>query len=303
MAFLAVSCCQDDASLDPFYENQAHQTYTLYLDAEAPSFEAVREGETRASGSSWEDGDVIYIAFSNGGNTKVGSANYNSSLGAFQFSSASLISVSDASCSVYYFRGGSYSVSGNTVTMDKYTAIFTDTSAKYTCSSNVITMRAAFKPYTWRLCFKGTAGTEVKMKTESNIVYNTSLNLTSGSFSTKVGSEILKVKSDGYTSYIYGLFTGSSNTIEIEVGGVCYTRILASSKLSIGESGYLTVPTSSNLYGWTKASSSDEGEAIDINKEDYGSDKNLDNASGSGIDNTGTNDINKEGYGEDKNLD
>ena len=198
LVFWITSCNQDNA----LFEDENLQTYTLYLDAGVPSFEAIREGETRASGNSWANGDVIYVSYSNGGDTKVSSATYRSSLGAFQFSSTSLSTISNASCSVYYFRGGSFSVSGNTVTMDKYTAIFTDTNAKYTCSNNVITMSAAFKPYTWRLCFKGTAGTEVKLKTESNIVYNTSLNLTSGSFSTKAGSETLKVRTDGYTPYV-----------------------------------------------------------------------------------------------------
>ena len=327
MAFLAVSCSQDDATLDTFFENQALNTYTLYLDANAPSFETVREGETRASGNSWEDGDVIYIAFSNGGNTKVSNATYNSSLGAFQFSSASLNTVSDAACWVYYFRGGSFSVSNNTVTMDKYTAIFTDTIAKYTCSSNVITMSAAFKPYTWRLCFKGTAGTEVKLKSESNIQYNSSLNLSKGVFTTETESKILDVQSDGYTPYVYGLFSSTSNSVKIVVGGVHYVRTISSSKLKVGESGYFTIPTSSNLYGWTETGEVDESEinrepygddknldnttgggvdntgSNDINKDDYGEDKDLDNTTGGGVDNTGTNDINKEGYGEDKNLD
>ncbi len=302
IAILAASCGQDDAVIDSQADDNL-QTYILYLDADAPSFEAVREGETRASGNSWEDGDVIYIAFSNGGNTKVSNATYKSSLGAFQFSSASLNAVSDASCSVYYFRGGSFSVSGNTVTMDKYTAIFTDTNAKYTCSSNVITMSAAFKPYTWRLCFKGTTGTQVKLKSSSNILYNTMMNLIIGSFSTNTGSETLNVRSDGYTPYVYGFFSGLSNTIKIEVGGVIYSRTLASSKLSVGESGYFIVPTSSDLHGWTKSSTSDEDVSLDINKEDYGSDKNLDNSSGGGVDNTGLNDINKEDYGSDKDLD
>ena len=262
IAILTASCNQDNA----LFEDENLQTYTLFLDADAPSFETIREGETRASGTSWANGDVIYIAFSNGGNTKVSSATYKSSLGAFQFSSASLNAVSDASCSVYYFRGGSFSVSGNTVTMDKYTAIFTDTNAKYTCSSNVITMSAAFKPYTWRLCFKGTAGTEVKLKTESNIVYNTSLNLTSGSLTTKAEDASMQVQSVGYTPYVYGQFTGTINTVKVEVGVSVYSRTISSSKLTIGQSGYYTIPTSSNLNGWTKES----GETIEHEYVDLG---------------------------------
>lgn len=265
IAFLVVSCSQDDALIDSQVDDNL-QTYTLYLDADAPSFETVCEGETRASGNSWEDGDVIYIAFSNGSNTVVSNATYKNNLGAFQLSMTSLSSITDASCRVYYFRGGSVSVSDNTVSMVKYTAIFTDTSAKYSCSSNVITLSAAFKPYTWRLCFKGTAGTLVKLKSASTIIYNTSLNLTSGSFATKAEDANLQVQSGGYTPYVYGQFIGTNNTVKVEVGGSVYSRTIISSKLSIGQSGYYTIPTSSNLNGWTKES----GETIEHEYVDLG---------------------------------
>ncbi len=263
LTILAASCSQDDALIDSQVDDNL-QTYTLYLDADVPGFDTVYEGETRASGNSWVDGDVIYIAFSNGGNTVISNATYKNNLGAFQFSLTSLSSITDASCRVYYFREGSVSVSGNTVSMDKYTAIFTDTSAKYTCSNNVITMRAAFKPYTWRLCFKGTTGTQVKLKSASNIVYNTSLNLSSGSFSTKADSVNLLVQSDGYTPYVYGLFTGSTNTVKVKVGGTYYSRSLSSSKLAVGQSGYFTVPTTGNHANWSSSRDDSGFEYVDL---------------------------------------
>lgn len=267
LVFLAASCSQEETIFDnPIDELQ---TYTLYLDADAPSFETKREGETRATGNSWENGDVIYVSYSNGGNTKVSSATYSSSLGAFQFSSTSLSTISDASCSVYYFRGGSFSVSGNTVTMDKYTAIFTDTNAKYTCSSNVITMSAAFKPYTWRLCFKGTTGTQVKLEETSTILYCNSLNLSSGAFSRKRGSANLLVQTDGYTPFVYGIFEVSGNSLQVKVGGTYYTRTIWSSPnlhpgLLAGESGYFTVPTTGNHANWSTSRDNSGFEYVDL---------------------------------------
>lgn len=266
IAILAANCSQDDALIDSQADDNL-QSYTLYLDADAPSFETVREGETRASGNSWEDGDVIYIAFSNGGNTVISNATYRSNLGAFQFSLSSLSSITDASCRVYYFRGGSVSVSYNWVHLDNYTdtAIFTDTSAKYTCSNNVISLIAAFKPYTWRLCFKGTIGSQIKLKSISYIVYNTSLNLTTGYFETKIEDVSLQVQSNGYTPYVYGQFIGTNNILRAEVGKNSYIRTILSSKLKIGQSGYFTIPTSSNLNGWTKESSGTiEHEFVDL---------------------------------------
>lgn len=261
-ACLLTACSPEEVVLDNSIEELL--TYTLYLDADVPNFDTEREGETRAAGNSWADGDVIYVTYSNGGSKIVSNATYKSSLGAFQFSAASLNAVSDASCSVYFFRGGSFSISDNTVTMDKHTAIFTDTSAKYTCSSNVITMSAAFKPYTWRLCFKGTPGTQVKLKSASNIIYNTSLNLSSGSFSTKADSVTLLVQSDGYTPYVYGLFAGSSNTVKVKVGGTYYSRSLSSSKLAVGQSGYFTVPTTGNHANWNTSRDQTGFEYVDL---------------------------------------
>ena len=65
--FLAASCSQDDALYDSQTDDGNLQTYILYLDADVPSFETANEGETRATGSSWENGDVIYVTYSNGG--------------------------------------------------------------------------------------------------------------------------------------------------------------------------------------------------------------------------------------------
>lgn len=250
IACLLAACSQEEAVLDNPIEEL--QTYTLYLDADVPDFDTETQEETRASGNSWEDGDVIYVTYSNDGNKVVSNAIYKSNLRAFQFSATSLKTISDASCSIYYFRGGSFSISEDTVTLDKFTAIFTDPHAVYTCSNNVINISAEIKPYTWRLSFKGTAGKQMKLRSSSGIVFNSSLNLKTGSFLTKTDSEILQVQADGYTTFVYGLFIDTNITIEVGVGGSTYSRTLNSSKLAVGESGYFNIPTTSNLYGWTK---------------------------------------------------
>ena len=256
IASLLASCSQDDAVKFFLPEDQEQQNYTLYLDAEVPFFDSVCEGSTRASGNHWEDGDVIYVTFSNDGHTVVSEATYKSSLGSFQFtSSSSLYAASDKHCSVYYFRGGTSLVSSTNVTMDKFTAIFRDNQALYSCSSNVVTLHAAFKPYTWRLCFKGAVGTQVKVDSLSSIVFNTSLDLITGSFISKKDSATLVVQSDGFTPYIYGVFRKANNMVRVEIGDDRYSRKISSSMINIGESGYFTVPTDGDLHGWTQLAS------------------------------------------------
>lgn len=248
IAFLTASC-SPDTLLETNNEDQELQTYTLYLDADVPSFESGHKGETRASGSSWEDGDVIYISFSKLGRTIVGKATYKSSLEAFKFASVSLNTINDANCSVYYFRGGSVSEEGNTINIDKHTAIFCDTSAKYTFSNNTIFLSASLKPHTWRLCFKGKKGTQVKLQSSSAIIYYSSLDLTTGYFTSMIDDADLQVQSSGYTPYIYGRFSGNNNLMQIKVSNN-YAQSIPTVSLAIGESGYFSIPTSDNLCGW-----------------------------------------------------
>lgn len=249
IAFLLASCT-DETMLNSSDGDQELQTYTLYLDADVPSFESGHEGETRASGKSWEDGDEIYVSFSNWGTTVICNAIYKSSLEAFQFSSVALNAIYDASCSVYYFRGGTISKDGNKVNLDKYTAIFCDTNAQYTCLNNTITLSAVLKPHSWRLCFKGEKNTRVKLESSSSILFNSSIDLTNGSFTTISENVNLQVQSSGFTPYIYGVFSDLGNTMIIEVGEVCFFRTISSSKLKIGESGYFNIPNSSNPQDW-----------------------------------------------------
>lgn len=265
IAFLTASCSPDEALLETNNDNQEQQTYTLYLDADVPCFEQGHEGETRASGSSWEDGDVIYISFKNNGSTVVSKATYKRSLGTFQFSSVSLDAISDEKCSVYYFRGGSVSEDGNTINMDKYTAIFCDYNAKYSCSSDIVTLSAALKPYTWRLCFMGEKGTQVKIKSSSTIHYVSSLNLFSGVLSTTSENVTLQIQSNGYSSYVYGQLDGWNNVIHIEVGSSNYFRDIDRYNLIVGESKYLPIPSTTDKHGWKLISGSNNGhEYVDL---------------------------------------
>lgn len=259
IAILLASCVPDDAVFDKNVKDLEPKTYFLNLDADAPRFETGSEGETRASGSGWEDGDVIYISFSNGGSTIISTATYKSRQSAFEFASAPLNTISDAPCSVYYFRGGTVSKEGDTINLDKYTAIFCDKDAMYSCLNNIITLNATFKPYTWRLCFMGEKNKQVKLMSFSNIQYYTSLDLSTGNFTTESDSEILQVQSDGYTPYIYGIFSNSSSIVQIAVGDISYSRTLASTKLSLGESGFFDIPSSSYLYGWIQDSGTING--------------------------------------------
>lgn len=264
IAFLTASCSPDEALLETNNDNQEQQTYTLYLDADVPSFESGHEGETRASGSSWEDGDEIYISFPNEGDTIVSKATYKGELGAFQFASVSLKTASDANCSVYYFRGGKIESEFFTIHINQYTAIFSDQNAKYSCSNYSISLNASFKPYTSRICIKGENGTQLRFYLTSFESIET-FNLKTGEYNSKSLNSDLQIQADGYTPYVYGLFSNSNWTVFIDVGDNHFFRLLDSTNLTIGESGYFIIPSDSDLHGWRRTTGTINGhEYVDL---------------------------------------
>lgn len=263
IAYLLASCAEE-AVFNSSGEDQELHTYTLYLDADVPSFESVHEGETRASGRNWEDGDVIYISFPNEGDTIVSKATYKGDLGVFQFASVSLKTASDANCSVYYFRGGKIESEFFTIHINQYTAIFCDQNAKYSCSNYSISLNASFKPYTSRICIKGENGTQLRFYLTSFESIET-FNLKTGEYNSKSLNSDLQIQADGYTPYVYGLFSNSNWTVFIDVGDNHFFRLLDSTNLTIGESGYFIIPSDSDLHGWRRTTGTINGhEYVDL---------------------------------------
>ena len=261
-----LASCADDAVFNSSGEDQELQTYTLYLDSDVPSFETGHEGETRASGNSWEDGDVIYVSFSNEGDTIVSKATYKGDLGAFQFASVSLKTASDANCSVYYFRGGKIESEFFTIHINQYTAIFCDQNAKYTCSNYSISLNASFKPYTTRICVKGEKDIQLRLGFLSpSFGYIEDFNLKTGEYNSKSLYSDLQIQADGYTPYVYGLFSNTNCPVFIDVGDKRFFRTLDSTELTIGESGYFIIPSDSDLHGWRRTTGTIDGhEYVDL---------------------------------------
>ncbi len=262
---LATSCSQEDK--DWIYSNKClnQHKYSMVLSANISYYDSDANDTTRAIGNNWEDGDHIYITFLNGSTTILGTGVYSSSSQTWTLTSTGqLPSTSDASCRVYYFREGNADVTDSTIEMDETTAIFCDISAIYSFSNNTVTLAAAFKPYTWRLCFKGTPGMAIKVKSSSGILYNTLLNRNTGEFSTSSKDITLIVSTEGYTPYIYGSFAETRNTLRLKVGGSYYDRTIASSILSAGNSGYYTIPTTINHANWTPVVDVSEIRYVDL---------------------------------------
>ncbi len=260
------SCSQNDdmfEGLDNVSDDNTKKeyVYTVHVDGDVPGF---FEDGTRAVGS-WQKGDVLQLNFKNGSNYVTGSATYDGSVWTM-ISETNLSATSATECEALYIQNGQYS-STLTPSSVVYYGIGT-----YHTSSVDMYVKVTVVPITWRMRFKGNSGARISMPgSENDITYITRVgkNTSSGKFGLNTAAQDvqLTVGSNGYTEYIHGVFSNlnGNNTLTVinESEGKTYTKEFSASKLQMGESGYLTIPTSSNYtsLGWEQAQS----ETIDPN--------------------------------------
>ena len=245
--------------------------YTLHLNCSVPGYS--EDLGTRGS-SSWEEGSTVYLLFKNG---ITGTAIYNGNEWTLQASDRLDTTPDAADCQAVYVENAN-EVSDAIVYMDAYSIIYKG-NGTYTVSSSDIYVNVTMPPSTWRLRFKGTNGTKISLPDDKNdIKYYTTLNTKTFDLTTKTEDISLAVGSSGYTGYVYGelLNKDGNNAIYLinETEDMAYYREDISGKnLSVGNSGYLTVPTQSTYasLNWQKA-----GGESEIDKNDYGNDSSLD---------------------------
>lgn len=252
MALAAASCSQDEEILNPIDESsstvQDEYVYTLHMDCPSPSFE---EGTTRAV--SWANGSTVYLLLKNGSSYTTGKATYSSSSSSWTVTTSSSISTSssDLECEAFYVEDPS-STTSSVVNMNAFSALYSGVGTYTHPNSSEIFVKVTMSPESWRLRFKGTKGAQINVSSSAVNVFN-KLTLSSGSTTKSQLSTTLTVGSDGYTPYIYGLFSPSSgnNKITVVTSEGTFTRDISGSSLKVKGSAYLNVPTVSSHDKWT----------------------------------------------------
>ena len=255
-----VACSQDDEVLPSeaqveTVDEAGNHYYQMELNCAVPAYEEDEPSATnRAMSYTWSNGDKLFLIFKSATSTVSGTATYNSSKNTWGVTTpASLpITKGEANCEVYYFKNAG-SVTSSVVTMTEQTSCFYTTTATYKHpSADVISMTASLQPKTWRLRFKGEAGTTISLsKVYSDIVYYTRFDCTTGKFTSAKKDVDLTVKTAGSTPYIYGEFANASGQNMIGVySDYVYTRQVPSSVLQLGGSGYYNIPSEADYESW-----------------------------------------------------
>ena len=255
VAVLTYSSCSDevdevlDVNVGTVETQDSVFTYDMVFDCDITSY----DGTTRATtASAWENGDIVYLYF-RGNNDASGKAEYISSSKKWRVTcNKALAEATNNLCHVWFGKGVNPKENGGIKNYNYMTEAYQATNGQYTYTNNRIYINATLAPQGWRLRFKGAAGTQIRVT--GTYIYYCCFN---GGFDSSRSGIELTVKSDGYTDYYIGSTSSYTTSISLinYTTGEAYARYFDDNTLKSGESGYFTLPTSSNLRGWTRISS------------------------------------------------
>lgn len=262
------ACSNEDLSTDKQMPTDGKMHLKMHLLGSLTGYDQGQGRQTRAasSTSTWNEGDKIYISFTQGGNTIPGVATYTS--GAWNIEvDGQLTAGTNLKCTAHHFINATYAENYR-VEMNHHTEIYEDTVGVYNYSNGDLTVEANLVPKMSRIRFTGEKG---KVAHIMGISHYKSFSPTNGDFTatsvavsdTLVADTASTDENAGTTPYIYGYFTDKSRTLSVAYDELGYTRNCSSSVLKACESGYMSLPTEASHPGWRN------GFTLRVNGVDY----------------------------------
>lgn len=250
LAFITFSCDGEESLNNPLPEEETRRAYVadMKFEGSQPVFSGQAEG-TRAYTDVWTDGARLYLQFYNG-NTRVdGLAVYDAATDSWTVNYYGTIAKGqESTCEVYYFENPG-TVTYESVTLTPETAVFADKTGKYLYDNGTVTLSAQLTAQTGRLRWKGTASQDF---TFTGLTCHTKYDILTNTLSTQAMDITQTVSSDGYSPYVYGLFTDEAKLI-VESDSddeVAFSKTFDVSVLANGKSGFINVPTMESRNGW-----------------------------------------------------
>ena len=242
--FAAIACHKVE---DTAVTNEKH-VCRLNLELSVETYEL----STKGSGENlvWENGTKLFLNFSNNEDPITGVAEYNAVDDSWALSYTGNLNLAEKQLvSVYYFTDYEYYESIGEITLGPTSAIYSDTDGTYSfLEDGELRVLAHLTPAVGRIRFKGDVGADIEI---DGIVYNNSFDLFSEEFTFSQSSIVANVKSDGFTSYIYGRFADATNLLKITQGEFSYIRDCSEGVLEKGKSGWMKIPSNQSHEGWT----------------------------------------------------
>lgn len=244
------ACSSEDFLEKPTLSSDGRQVVKMEFVGQVVGFDQQDQTQTRATSTSWNDGDKIYITFYNGSSIVPGEATYSITSGWSVSYDGTLPTGTNLMCEVRYFVNAAFSNS-SLVSLNANSEIYEDLNAAYANGDGTLTVTATLTPKTGRIRFAGTSGDKIRVY-PIGIAFYTSFspatNTLASTFNPQ-GFYTLAVASDGYTPYIYGL-SNSSWSLGFVGSDCAFTRTCSADMLKVGESGYMAIPSESAHSNW-----------------------------------------------------
>ncbi len=248
---LAFGACSSELSeLEPNGGQASKHTIKMNFVGGVVGFDQSNQAKaqmpTKATSSSWNDGDKIYITFYNGSDIVPGEATYSAASGWSVSYDGNLATGTSLKCEARYFVNATFSNS-SLVSLNANSEIYEDLNATYAYSNGSLTVTATLSPKTGRLRFTGKA--EDKIYTTGITVYTT-FSPAINTFSTSNAVITSTVGANGSTPYIYGYFTDSDRNLGLVGSDFAFTRTCTADMFNTGESGYMAIPSETSHNNW-----------------------------------------------------
>jgi hypothetical protein len=198
------------------------------------------------AGTSWNDGDKLYITFYNGSEIVSGIAFYSESEGWNIGYDGDLAFGTGLKCEVRHFVNTIYD-NESLVNLNENSEIYEALDGSYDYNGNNLTVRAMMVPKTGRIRFTGTPGEAINL---TGIKVFTTFAPGLNKFSDISSLVKTTVSADGYTPYIYGTLAEDHKKLGLIGSDYAYTKTCSDAVLKVGDSGYMAIPSEKSHTNW-----------------------------------------------------
>lgn len=236
LCFFQYSCTTENN-----YTNEVgSKTIRVKMEVETPSYTNV---ETRAGGTSWNNGDQIYIL----SNAVNGYVKYNNGVWTLTYTG----NVEKETTCVLRHVTNPISQDSSSADLDYSSAVY-EGEGTLNKQGDEVTLRGTLKPICSRIRFHR-SDNELPIKISGVSVPKT-YDAVKGIFQTEVMKETELSVSNGFTPYVYIVKSNAIQILTIKASGCIFTRNISDEQLANGASGYFEIPTKENPNSWTYVS-------------------------------------------------
>lgn len=244
LIFITNACTGIDSN---FEQSNKEEVKSVRLVLDANLLDTYEDKPTRSS-SDWNDGDKVYIFFSDEKDTSAGEAIYDAEEQIWtMYYRGTLPNDNKSICRIYFFENATDGPE-ETIELNQYSVIYSDEECEYGVIDNNLMLHATLTPSYGRIKFKGSYKQSFELQ---NVAYCTSFSKKEGVLSFDDSPICLNVDENGSTPYVYCKFANNVRSLYLYKEGVkSFQMTCGESVLAAGKSGYITLPSDSNDNGW-----------------------------------------------------